>query len=255
MSPTTNNNSIDIPIATLKNIYSNFSKDVINCFIERLEENEKKSVSEKCLVYLDKTLQQVGKSETIKQKKEKKEKFKKRKNKIPIPFCGIIETTWCCGIKKNHNLYTQCPKPKESGQKYCKICAKHANNSSTGKPPCGDIYDRKLAWDIAINNNQNPIAWRPDGMTQELPYINVADKLGISTKLAQQELDNLGWGDMPNYHLEKKKVRRGRPAKNKVAVEDSDDDTPKKKRGRPKKTPKKEPTNDELIALMTEALA
>ena len=65
-------------------------------------------------------------------------------------------------------------------------------------------------------------------MTQELPYINVADKLGISTKLAQQELDNLGWGDMPNYHLEKKKVRRGRPAKNKVAVEDSDDDTPKK---------------------------
>ena len=255
MSPTTNNNSINIPIATLKNIYSNFSKDVINCFIERLEENEKKSVSEKCLVYLDKTLQQVGKSETIKQKKEKKEKFKKRKNKIPIPFCGIIETTWCCGIKKNHNLYTQCPKPKESGQKYCKICAKHANNSSTGKPPCGDIYDRKLAWDIAINNNQNPIAWRPDGMTQELPYINVADKLGISTKLAQQELDNLGWGDMPNYHLEKKKVRRGRPAKNKVAVEDSDDDTPKKKRGRPKKAPKKEPTNDELIALMTEALA
>ena len=106
-----------------------------------------------------------------------------------------------------------------------------------------------------MNNNQNPIAWRPDGMTQELPYINVADKLGISINLAQQELDNLGWGSMPNYHLEKKKVRRGRPAKNKVAVEDSDDDTPKKKRGRPKKVPKKEPTNDELIALMTEALA
>jgi len=252
MSPTTNTHDIAIPIATLKNIYSNFSKDVITTFIERLEENERKPISKKCLDCLNETLKQVGKEET---KQEKKVKFKKRKNKIPIPFCGIIEVTWCDGIKKNHNLYTQCPKPKEPGQKYCKICAKHANNSSTGKPPCGDIYDRKLAWDIAMNNNQNPIAWRPDGMTQELPYINVANKLGISINLAQQELDNLGWGGMPNYHLEKKKVRRGRPAKNKVAVEDSDDDTPKRKRGRPKKAPKKEPTNDELIALMTEALA
>ena len=240
MTPTSNINDITIPVATLKNIYSNFSKDVINSFAERLEENERKPIKNKCLDCLNETLQQVGKSET---KQEKKVKFKKRKNKIPIPFCGVIEETWCDGIKRNHNLYTQCPKPKESGQKYCKICAKHAHNSSTGKPPCGDIYDRKHEWDIAMNNNKNPIIWRPDGMTEELPYINVADKLGISINLAQQELDNLGWGGMPNYHIEKKKVRRGRPAKNKVAVEDSDDDTPK------------EPTNDELIALMAEALA
>ena len=26
--------------------------------------------------------------------------------KIPIPFCGKIEKTWCCGIRKNHRLYT-----------------------------------------------------------------------------------------------------------------------------------------------------
>ena len=252
MTPSTTNTTITIPIDTLQNIYSDFSKDVINAFVERLEENERKPVTKTCLDYLHKTLLQVGKEE---KKKNKKGKFKKRKNKIPIPFCGIIEKTWCDGIKKNHSLYTQCPKQKEVGKKYCKICAKHANNSSTGKPPCGDIYDRKVAWDMAMNNNQNPICWRPDGMIQELPYINVADKLGITINLAQQELDNLDWGCMPNYHMERKKVRRGRPVKNKTAVTDSDDDTPKKKRGRPKKVLKKEPTNDELIALMTEALA
>ena len=27
--------------------------------------------------------------------------------KIPIPFCGHIEKSWCCGVRKNHRLYTQ----------------------------------------------------------------------------------------------------------------------------------------------------
>ena len=30
--------------------------------------------------------------------------------KIPIPFCGHIEKSWCCGVRKNHRLYTQCNK-------------------------------------------------------------------------------------------------------------------------------------------------
>ena len=34
----------------------------------------------------------------------------KPKPKIPIPFYGIVEKNWCCGIKKNHGLYTQCTK-------------------------------------------------------------------------------------------------------------------------------------------------
>ena len=40
-----------------------------------------------------------------------------------------------------------------------------------------------------------------------------------------------------------------------LIVDDSDDDTPKKKRGRPKKPIVREPTNEELIALMTSALS
>ena len=44
-----------------------------------------------------------------------------------------------------------------------------------------------------------------------------------------------------------RKVRRGRP-KTKIVVEDSDDECPKRGRGRPKKEPAKELTDEELIA-------
>ena len=27
---------------------------------------------------------------------------------IPLPFCGVIEDTWCRGIRLNHGLHTQC---------------------------------------------------------------------------------------------------------------------------------------------------
>ena len=112
-------------------------------------------------------------------------------------------------------------------------------------------------------NNGTTSRWRHGKIYMIITYRNPGDKndtIDVHFDIEKNyftdkwivELKNLLH---QNYHLEKKKVRRGRPAKNKVAVEDSDDDTPKRKRGRPKKAPKKEPTNDELIALMTEALA
>ena len=42
------------------------------------------------------------------------------------------------------------------------------------------------------------------------------EKLGIELCDAQNELNKLGWGLMPNCHMEKRIVKRGRPAKNKV---------------------------------------
>lgn len=254
MTPDPTTNQFNISIKTLKKAYQEFSSDVIDTFGNKLNENEREDMVEKCRVQLRATLDNVGKVGKVDKVKNTK-KIKKRKCKVPIPFCGIIEENWCYGIKKNHNLYTQCTKSKMKGEKYCKICCKHAKNNSTGKPTCGDICDRKKAWDEAIEKNENPICWRPDGMSQELPYINITEKLGITIDKARKELEHLGWGDLPKYHLEKKVVRRGRPAKNKVAVDDSDDDTPKKKRGRPRKPIVREPTNEELIALMTSALS
>ena len=56
-------------------------------------------------------------SKIVETKKQKIKKTKiKRKTKqigkptIPIPFYGFVVKDWCCGIKKNHGLYTQCLK-------------------------------------------------------------------------------------------------------------------------------------------------
>ena len=83
-------------------------------------------------------------------------------------------------------------------------------------------------------------------MKPEIPYANVMAKLNISISEAQEAVESLGWQPIPNCHLIEKKIRRGRP-KTKIAVEDSDDETPKK-RGRPRKQPKPEVTDEELIA-------
>ena len=176
----------------------------------------------------------IGKKTNNKSKKKQK-----NKPKIPIPFYGIVENNWCCGIKKNHGLYTQCSKARPGDGDYCKICSRQAMNNADGKPNCGDIRDRQNQWSEKLN-------YKPPGMKPEIPYANVMAKLNISINDAQEVVESLGWQPIPNCHLIEKKVRRGRP-KTKIAVEDSDDEEPKK-RGRPRKQPKPEVTDEELIA-------
>jgi hypothetical protein len=176
----------------------------------------------------------IGKKTNNKSKNKQK-----NKPKIPIPFYGIVENNWCCGIKKNHGLYTQCSKARPGDGDYCKICSRQAMNNADGKPNCGDIRDRQNQWSEKLN-------YKPPGMKPEIPYANVMAKLNISINDAQEVVESLGWQPIPNCHLIKKKVRRGRP-KTKIAVEDSDDEEPKK-RGRPRKQPKPEVTDEELIA-------
>jgi hypothetical protein len=164
---------------------------------------------------------------------------KKKKPSIPVPFYGHVETDWCCGVKKNHGLYTQCMKPKPNNCDYCKVCARQSMNNANGKPNCGDIRDRVKQWSDNLD-------YKPPGMKREIPYANVVSKLNIDITVAQTIVESLGWQPIPNCHLTEKKAKRGRP-KTKIVVEDSDDETPKK-RGRPRKQKKKELTNDELIA-------
>jgi hypothetical protein len=166
---------------------------------------------------------------------------KKKKPSIPLPIYGHIEEGWCCGIKKNHGLYTQCVKAKPDNCDYCVVCSRQATNNADGKPNCGNISERASVW------NEN-LDYKPPGMKQEIPYANIMKKLNINISDAQEEVEKMGWTPIPECHLVEKKVRRGRP-KTKIVVEDSDDDEPKKKRGRPKKIKKDEPTDDELIAM------
>ena len=60
--------------------------------------------------------------------------------KIPIPFCGHIEKSWCCGVKKNHRLYTQCTKAPLT-VKIIVRCKKQAENRADGKPKFGTIME------------------------------------------------------------------------------------------------------------------
>ena len=224
---------------------------VLKCFADKLWErievqtlgNEENHFKE---IYYKAVIDILGLEENVLQEKappEEKNEIPKekliKKPKIPIPFYGNIVDCWCFGIKKNHGLYTQCPKPKVKGELYCNVCLKQCTMNATGKPNCGDIRDRAECW-------SNELKYKPSGMTKEIPYANVMKKLNIDINEANEVTNSLGWGDIPECHLVEKKSRRGRP-KTKVVVEDSDEDEPKKKRGRPKKKTN-ELSDEELIA-------
>ena len=160
------------------------------------------------------------------------EKNKKTESpKIPIPFCGHIEKTWCCGVRKNHRLYTQCSKAPVDGGDYCKVCKKQAENRANGKPKFGTIMDRLNQWD------DKKLSYQPEGEKVEVPYHTVMSKMSIDKDMANRETNRLGWGDIPEIHFTAKKKGRGRPKKHKTKIEvsDSDEEETPKKRGRKKK--------------------
>ena len=41
-------------------------------------------------------------------KAPKVRKEKRMVPSIPLPFCGVVKDDWCCGLRLNHGLYSQC---------------------------------------------------------------------------------------------------------------------------------------------------
>jgi hypothetical protein len=161
------------------------------------------------------------------------------KGSILLPFCAIVEGV-CEGIKKNHNLYTQCSKKVVAGEVLCRGCLKQKKNSSTGTPPYGMIRDRAIMGPNYVDPKGN----------KAVPYANVAKRLGINISDAKKEAARLGW-TIPETELIERVSRRGRPKKVKSAA--VEDNTPKK-RGRPKKEQEKEKTNKDKIMEMVAEL-
>ena len=184
---------------------------------------------------------------------------KSSKAKIPakptvlLPFCGVVMEDWCAGVKFNHGLHTQCTQGRCNGDRYCKTCRKHADNSATGKPPYGDIEDRAKCG----------VDYRDPKGKLTMPYANVAEKLGINMDAAHTAAATLQW-TIPAEQLVKRVAKRGRPAKS-AAVSDTDSEDGgesksatkgKKKRGRPTKPKVKPATQEDQIAqLVAEAYA
>lgn len=172
----------------------------------------------------------------------KKKTTSKKGPSIPIPFYGHVEVEWCCGVKKNHRLYTQCVKAKPVDCDYCTVCMRQATNNADGKPNCGNINERAKMW------NEN-LDYKPPGMKQEIPYINIMKKLNINISDVQEEVEKMGWDEIPGCHLIEKKVTRGRP-KTKIVIKDSDEDEQApKKRGRPMSVKSIAPLDTELIEM------
>ena len=161
------------------------------------------------------------------------------KPEMPLPFCGMIEESWCMGIRFNHGLHTQCTNGPVSGGKYCATCLKSAKNSASGKPTYGDITDR-LTGEL--------LEYRDPKGKQTTCYANVAAKMGLDLEKAQAEAQKFGWA-IPEDQLTVKVVKRGRPASNKPTVVKA-----KGKRGRPaKKVASKATMDDQIAALVAEA--
>lgn len=192
------------------------------------------------------------KRESAKSRGEKKSSKAKitEKPSVVLPFCGTIVNDWCAGVKFNHGLHTQCTQGRCNGDRYCKTCRKHADNSATGKPPYGDIEDRA----------KYGVDYRDPKGKLTVPYANVAEKMGINLDAAHAAAAKLGW-EIPAEQLVKRVAKRGRPAKS-AAVSDTDSEdgetktATKKKRGRPSK-PKAKPTTqeDQIAMLVAEAYA
>ena len=167
------------------------------------------------------------------------------KPSMVLPFCGVVEASWCQAVRKNHGLYTQCTKSKKDGSDYCSTCLKQAENSSTDKPPYGDIRDRASVG----------LEYRDPKGNRTVPYANVAKKLNLDLEKAKEVAVSMGWS-IPEEQFVERKVQRGRPKSAAVSDSESEGEPKKaKKRGRPKKAKiEKKTSQDDLIAkLVAEA--
>lgn len=172
---------------------------------------------------------------------EKEHEQYSRLSNIPLPFDGV-KRTGCCALKLNHGLFTQCCDKTTEESDLCKNCER-------GEARYGKIDDR-------ISNKSFPFV-DPRGK-KEVRFGNVMEKLGISRQDALEAAKQRGI-QIPDECFEIVKSNRGRPKKKITEdVDSSEDEKPKKKRGRPRKeerTVQHDDTNDlvaELIATKKE---
>ena len=165
----------------------------------------------------------VRKAKAAKTPKEPKApKAKMLTPSMPLPFCGVVMDEWCKGIRPNHDLFTQCTMAPKKGGFYCATCAGQAEANETNKPTHGDIRDRKEAGDD----------WRSPAGKQPMNYGNVLKKKNLDKEAAIAEATAFGW-EISEEQFEVKARKPGRPKS--PSTSDTEDEAPKKKRGRPSK--------------------
>jgi len=161
---------------------------------------------------------------------------------VLLPWCGEVNQEWCCGLRNNAGLQSQCTMSKMDGGKFCKTCQKQSEKEgNNGKPNYGEVSDR-----VAAGNDYAGIKGK-----KPVKYSVVMEKKGISREEAEREAAKLGW-TIPETEFEPVPKKINKKKKNTSVSDtesetDSDSDTDKpKKRGRPSK--KKVVKNDDTMS-------
>ena len=160
--------------------------------------------------------------------KKTNEKIKKIKTpSVLLPFCGEVNNDWCCGIRVNSGLYSQCTMKKitgDEGARYCKTCFKQAEKNDTNKPNYGDIEER-------FSKDYKPAKGKL------LKFSEVAAKKNISRDEAEKEAAKYGW-TIPEEEFEEVVIKKSRkkkePTVSDTESESSTQSEGKPARGRPK---------------------
>lgn len=169
-------------------------------------------------------------------------KTKKEKPACILPFCGQKMEGACCGIRLNHQLFTQCTNPV-AGEEFCKTCQAQADKNG-GKPTYGTIADRLAVGILDYQVNGKKV----------VRFSKVMDKLKITQADALRAAEQAGV-EIAAEQFEVVVARKGRPPKD-TSVSDTDSAPSskgsKKGPGRPKKSAKvvKSETSDDLIAAL-----
>ena len=196
-----------------------FAQVVVKALSEKYEFDEAEALAH---LELDGT-KVVRKAKAAKTPKEPKApKAKMLTPSMPLPFCGVVMDEWCKGIRPNHDLFTQCTMAPKKGGFYCATCAGQAEANETNKPTHGDSRDRKEAGDD----------WRSPAGKQPMNYGNVLKKKNLDKEAAIAEATAFGW-EISEEQFEVKARKPGRPKS--PSTSDTEDEAPKKKRGRPSK--------------------
>ena len=172
------------------------------------------------VTFLELSTTKVSRAEPKAKRVPKENKAKKMVTpSMPLPFCGVVMDNWCKGIRPNRELFTQCTMSPKGGS-YCATCAGQAETNDTDKPTHGDIRDRAVAGED----------WRTPAGKQPVNFGNVMSKRNITKEAAVTEATAFGWV-IPEEQFEVKVRKAGRPKS--PSTSDTEDDAPKKKRGRP----------------------
>ena len=245
---------------TMNNAFIAFSREILESTITAIankhgldcEETLREFMPTEFVLDVAKKAPKEIKEKPVKEKKETPVKEKKEKPPAPVkteqpkfvlPWCGEAKSCWCSALRANYGLYTQCTMPPKPGEKYCKTCAKHAEASPDGIPPCGTVEQRLAVGGLEYRD--------PKGKKASL-YTAYMKKNDLTPEMVMEEAAKFAL-TVPEEQLNTVSSGRGRPKKSAI-VDDSASDTSsqapkeKKKPGRPKKVTTQEPEPEDLIA-------